>query len=141
MASRASIAGHPIHPMLVPLPIGLFVFSFVADLATLLSNWGTNDPATDLTDLHMVFDAFTPVRTLANGDPDVIGRSVTYDGRPAAVQHRLQFTMQPGLYLRLLAQQIPRPGERAGAPLAWLIGSTHAVPWRNEPDGFRRRKH
>jgi len=32
MASRASIAGHPIHPMLVPLPIGLFVFSFVCDL-------------------------------------------------------------------------------------------------------------
>jgi uncharacterized membrane protein len=33
MASRASIAGHPIHPMLVPIPIGLFVFSFIADLA------------------------------------------------------------------------------------------------------------
>src|SRR5437773_168678 len=32
MASRASIAGHPIHPLLVPLPIGLFVFSFVCDL-------------------------------------------------------------------------------------------------------------
>src|SRR5207237_6101151 len=32
MASRASIGGHPIHPMLVPLPIGLFVFSFVCDL-------------------------------------------------------------------------------------------------------------
>ena len=32
MSSRASIAGHPIHPMLVPLAIGLFVFSFVADL-------------------------------------------------------------------------------------------------------------
>ena len=32
MASRASIAGHPIHPMLVTVPIGLFVFSFVADL-------------------------------------------------------------------------------------------------------------
>lgn len=37
MASRASIAGHPIHPMLVPLPIGLFVFSFVCDLIFL---WG-----------------------------------------------------------------------------------------------------
>lgn len=33
MASRASIAGHPIHPMLVTIPIGLFVFSFIADLA------------------------------------------------------------------------------------------------------------
>lgn len=32
MASRASIAGHPIHPMLVTLPIGLFLFSFICDL-------------------------------------------------------------------------------------------------------------
>jgi uncharacterized membrane protein len=32
MESRASINGHPIHPMLVVFPIGLWVFSFVADL-------------------------------------------------------------------------------------------------------------
>ena len=32
MASRASIGGHPIHPMLIPFPIALFVFSFIADL-------------------------------------------------------------------------------------------------------------
>jgi uncharacterized membrane protein len=30
--SRMSIAGHPIHPMLVTLPIGLWVFSLVCDL-------------------------------------------------------------------------------------------------------------
>ncbi len=32
MASRASVAGHPIHPMLVVFPIGLWVFSFISDL-------------------------------------------------------------------------------------------------------------
>src|SRR6266536_4286035 len=32
MASRASIGGHPIHPILIPFPIGLFVFSFISDL-------------------------------------------------------------------------------------------------------------
>jgi uncharacterized membrane protein len=32
MRTPASIAGHPIHPMLVPLPIGLWVFSFACDL-------------------------------------------------------------------------------------------------------------
>jgi uncharacterized membrane protein len=31
MASRASIGGHPIHPMLIPFPIGLLVFSLIAD--------------------------------------------------------------------------------------------------------------
>src|SRR5262252_6407025 len=32
MASKASIGGHPLHPMLIPFPIGLLVFSLVADL-------------------------------------------------------------------------------------------------------------
>ena len=32
MRTPASIAGHPIHPMLIPLPIGLWIFSFVCDL-------------------------------------------------------------------------------------------------------------
>lgn len=35
MRTPASIAGHPIHPMLVPIAIGCFVFSFVADLLCL----------------------------------------------------------------------------------------------------------
>ena len=32
MASKASIGGHPIHPMLIPFPIGLLVFSLIADV-------------------------------------------------------------------------------------------------------------
>lgn len=32
MRNRASVAGHPIHPMLVPLPIGLWIFSLVCDV-------------------------------------------------------------------------------------------------------------
>jgi len=32
MRTPANVAGHPIHPMLVTLPIGLWVFSFVCDL-------------------------------------------------------------------------------------------------------------
>lgn len=35
MASRASIGGHPIHPMLVVFPIALWIFSFVSDLVYL----------------------------------------------------------------------------------------------------------
>ena len=35
MASRANIAGHPLHPILIPFPIGLLVFSFIADLVYL----------------------------------------------------------------------------------------------------------
>lgn len=32
MSSPASIKRHPIHPMLIPLPIGLWVFSLVSDI-------------------------------------------------------------------------------------------------------------
>lgn len=39
MASPASIAGHPIHPMLVPFPIALWSFSLLADLVYL---WRVN---------------------------------------------------------------------------------------------------
>ena len=45
MRTPAQIAGHPIHPMLVPIPIGLWLFSFVCDLiatrAADPSTWST----------------------------------------------------------------------------------------------------
>jgi len=39
MASRASVLKHPIHPMLVPFPIGLWIFSLVSDIIYGLG-WG-----------------------------------------------------------------------------------------------------
>ncbi|MGZ5138303.1 MAG: DUF2231 domain-containing protein [Burkholderiales bacterium] len=38
MRTPASIAKHPIHPMLVPIPIGLWIFSFVCDLTFVLGS-------------------------------------------------------------------------------------------------------
>src|SRR3954451_10109294 len=35
MQTPANIARHPIHPMLVPIPIGLWIFSLVCDLVYL----------------------------------------------------------------------------------------------------------
>lgn len=35
MRTPASIAGHPIHPMLVPIPIGLWIFSLVSDFVAM----------------------------------------------------------------------------------------------------------
>src|SRR2546421_11022920 len=42
MQTPASIARHPIHPMLVPIPIGLWIFSFVCDL---VHAGGSSNPA------------------------------------------------------------------------------------------------
>lgn len=38
MKSRAAIAGHPIHPMLVSVPIGLFVWTLIADVVYLATD-------------------------------------------------------------------------------------------------------
>ena len=38
--STAAIAGHPIHPMLIPFPVACFVLAFVSDLAF----WKSGDP-------------------------------------------------------------------------------------------------
>jgi uncharacterized membrane protein len=35
MTTRMTIAGHPLHPMLVTIPIGLWVFSLVSDIVYL----------------------------------------------------------------------------------------------------------
>lgn len=40
MSMHASIAGHPIHPMLVTLPIGLWIFSLICDFVFI----STGDP-------------------------------------------------------------------------------------------------
>ena len=42
MRTPASIAGHPIHPMIVPIAIGGFILSFIFDIVRLVS--GTPDP-------------------------------------------------------------------------------------------------
>jgi uncharacterized membrane protein len=48
--SRAAIAGHPIHPMLIPFPIAFFVGALVTDLVFLL----TGDPFWARTSLWLI---------------------------------------------------------------------------------------
>ena len=38
--SKAALAGHPIHPMLIAMPIGLLVFALVADVAYAVTDDG-----------------------------------------------------------------------------------------------------
>jgi uncharacterized membrane protein len=40
MSSPASVLKHPIHPMLIPFPIALWIFSFLSDLIFLFE-WGS----------------------------------------------------------------------------------------------------
>lgn len=45
MRSRASIAGHAIHPMLIPFPFALWVFSLISDI---IAMWSGNDVGRDV---------------------------------------------------------------------------------------------
>jgi uncharacterized membrane protein len=40
MRSRFAIAGHPLHPLLVALPVGLFVWTLIADIVYLTDKTG-----------------------------------------------------------------------------------------------------
>jgi uncharacterized membrane protein len=51
MRTPASILGHPIHPMLVPIPIGLWLFSLVCDLAYV---FGNGDPVWRVVALYAI---------------------------------------------------------------------------------------
>ena len=39
MRTHARIHKHPVHPMIVVLPMGLWIFSFICDIAYLISKW------------------------------------------------------------------------------------------------------
>lgn len=41
MESRAKLFGHPIHPMLIVIPLGAFIMAVVADIATYATGNGT----------------------------------------------------------------------------------------------------
>lgn len=41
MASKASIGGHPVHPMIIPFPLALWTTSFVTDLLFYFTRNGT----------------------------------------------------------------------------------------------------
>ena len=68
--STAQIAGHPIHPMLIPFPIACFVLAFVSDLAFLKSSsdfWA--DASLWLLGIGLIMAALAAVMGLA----DVLG--------------------------------------------------------------------
>jgi uncharacterized membrane protein len=41
MASKASIAGHPVHPMIIPFPLALWTTSFITDVLFYFTRQGT----------------------------------------------------------------------------------------------------
>lgn len=83
MSSPASILKHPFHPMLVPFPIGLWIFSLICDLIYLLG-WGGevwNDMAFYtmaggvLGGLAAAVPGYIDYRSIVSSEPKRLGRT------------------------------------------------------------------
>jgi uncharacterized membrane protein len=122
MRSKFSIGGHPIHPMLVGLPIGLFVWAFVADLVYL----GTDD----LTWYYISFwtgiaAIVTALMAALPGFGDYATMAVHSRAMGIATLHMLLNLGIVGLFLAAAVLQIGE-GAVAGARLSAVV-VLHAV--------------
>ena len=114
MRTPASIAGHPIHPMLVPIPIGLWIFSLVCDL---VGAAGSTNPAWSTVALYTLAGGI--VGALLAAVPGLIDLLSLPPGprRTALIHMSINLTVVAlyaiNLWIRLNAT------ERSGAPL-WL---------------------
>jgi uncharacterized membrane protein len=87
MRSKVAIAGHPLHPMLVPLPIGLLVGSVLADIAFLAS--GREQMWYDIAFWALIAGVVTALLAAVAGLGDYLGVAVHTDARRMATAHML----------------------------------------------------
>ena len=118
MRTPASIAKHPIHPMLVPIPIGCWILSFVCDVTFVLgagaTHWATVSFWSMLVGILGAIAAAVPgvLDMLSlNGTPKKI--ALTHMGLNIAVV--LLYAMNFGMRVN--------GGAIAGLPLAFSIGA------------------
>ena len=86
MKTPASIAGHPIHPMLVPIAIGGFVLSFAFDLVALAT--GNGNPWNMLAYYTMIGGILGALAAAVPGLIDLLSLPPGYT-KSVAVKHML----------------------------------------------------
>ena len=114
MRTPASISGHPIHPMLVTLPIGLWIFSLVCDLFYI---FGSGAPVWNPVALYTMAGGI--VGALAAAVPGFIDMlSLTGETKKTALIHMVINLTVVGLYAVNLWLRITTPESLKG-PI-WL---------------------
>jgi uncharacterized membrane protein len=110
MITPASVRKHPIHPMLIPLPIGLWLFSFVCDLVRV---FGGTDPAWEVVALYtMVGGIVGAVVAAVPGLIDLL--SLTGHLRQIALRHM-------AINLTVVVLYIINAWLRVDRPDGWLV--------------------
>ena len=161
MRSKIAIAGHPLHPMLVPLPIGLLVGSVLADLGYLFTD---RDPMWyDIAFWTLVFGIVSALVAALAGLGDYLGVARYTDARGMATAHMLMNGAAVVLFLVSLLLRLDdgaRDGGRFGAAFAlslvalvvmavsgWIGGEMSyrkhlgMVPDTAEADARERERH
>ncbi|MBT2324645.1 DUF2231 domain-containing protein [Variovorax paradoxus] len=117
MRTPANIAGHPIHPMLVTIPIGLWIFSLVADLVALRS--GAPDTWTLIALYTMVGGILGALAAAAPGLVDLLSLDDRDLKKTALIHMSLNLTIV-ALYLVNAWLRWDAP-IRGGVPLALSV--------------------
>ena len=114
MRTPASIARHPIHPMLVPIPIGLWIFSLVCDL---FHAGGSTNPAWTTVAFYCMGGGI--VGALAAALPGLIDLlSLPAGPRKTAVMHMTINLTVVALYVINFWMRMQTPG--SPGKLVWL---------------------
>lgn len=114
MRTPASIARHPIHPMLVPIPIGLWLFSLVCDL---IQAGGSTNPAWATVAFYCMGGGI--IGALLAAVPGLIDLvSLPAGPRGTALKHMAVNLVVVALYAINFWMRLPEPGNPGN--LVWL---------------------
>ena len=91
MRTPASIAGHPIHPMLVPIAIGCFIFSFATDLICMVT--GATNPWNMLAYYTMIGGILGALAAAVPGLVDLLSLPVGYTKKIALIHMAINLTV------------------------------------------------
>lgn len=122
MRSRVAIAGHPIHPMLVPVPIGLLVGSVAADIAYILT--GQSEMWADIAFWALAGGIITALLAALAGFGEYWLLARHTDARGMAVAHMVMNVAAVALFLvslLLRLDEVSLDGSRFGAAFALSV--------------------
>jgi uncharacterized membrane protein len=121
MRTPASIAGHPIHAMLVTIPVGLYVFSLVCDL---IHAAGSTNPAWPTVALYTMGGGI--IGSLLAAIPGLVDLlSLPPGPRSTGIKHMTLNLTNTGLYIINLWRRVGSDGEPG--KLVWLSVFSVAV--------------
>jgi uncharacterized membrane protein len=121
MRTPASIAGHPIHPMLVPIALGCWIFSFAADLIMLAT--GNANPWSTLAYYTMIGGILGALAAAVPGLVDLLSLPAGYT-KSIAVKHMSINLLVVGIYI---FNAWTRAGAQPGASKLPLILSVVTI--------------